>query len=36
MYYAGSEQVMIEDDNLIVFPPKADDNSCVFVYSSCT
>ena len=23
----------IDDDNLIVFPPKADDNSWVFVYS---
>ena len=23
-------------DNLIVFPPKADDNSCVFVYSVYT
>ena len=25
--------VVIVDDNLIVFLPKADDNSCVFVYS---
>ena len=24
---------LIDDDNLIGFPPKADDNSCVFVYS---
>ena len=24
---------VFDDDNLIVCPPKADDNSCVFVYS---
>ena len=30
----SERSVLVEgDDNLIVFPPKADDNSCVFVYS---